>query len=214
MKPTTLLPAAALLLLAACADNATAPDPAGLTAEEAAALAADYDAVVADLIDGLVAPAFSVQAAGGAPRAAVTVDETFTRTRTCPLGGSVTVEGRVTGTVDREARTMSRVTDAVRTESGCTFRSRRGDATLTLNGNPSTAIHAEGGIVNGVRQVRTMTQKGAFTFQRSTGQSGACDVDLTSTFDPATGIHKVVGTVCGRAVSVEHQHGGGGHGQP
>ena len=190
---------AAVLLLAACGDPA-GPD-ADLTRADAEALATELHGVAAGVMEGsLVFPSFST-AGGGGVLATVTRNESFTRTVQCPGGGNVEVQGRVTSTVDHATRTATRVTEATRVENACVVSVRDG-ATMTLNGAPSTAMRAEHGVANGVPGKHTMTQKGAFTWKRSTGQSGTCSIDVVSVHDPATRTSTVNGTVCGRTVSV------------
>jgi hypothetical protein len=204
MNGKLLLPLAlaAALGSAACDGSSTGPGgDAALSASEANQMAGDFDEVSAGGIDGEFAPLFSASADGAGALAATTVDATFTRTVSCPRGGSVTVVGHTTGTMDRPARSASRQTDATRTEQGCAFAARNG-TTLTLNGNPNVALHADQSVTGGVPGKRTMTQKGAFTWARSTGQTGSCTVDLVSTHDPATRTATVRGTFCNRTVSI------------
>jgi len=59
-----------------------------------------------------------------------------------------------------------------------------------------------GSIVAGVLSgLQTQTHKGSFTWAR-TGGSGTCDVDLASSYDPATHTVTVTGTFCGHTVNV------------
>lgn len=209
MNGKRMLPGVLAAVVVAMAAGACGESPAGLgdgvqalSAAEARVLAADFEAIGASVVDGeLAEPLFSAAPAPGGPAAATSVDVTFTRTRACPLGGSVTVAGRTTGTVDRAARSASRVTDATRTEQGCVFAVRDG-ATLTLNGSPNVALHAEHSVTGGVPGKRTLTQKGAFAWTRSTGQSGTCTVDLASEYDPATRTATVNGTFCNQTIRI------------
>lgn len=198
---------AAVLLLAACGDTPAGPDPA-LDGAEADLAAAALDDLAAGVVDGLfAAPLFSTSApAGGDVRAAVTLDESFTRTVGCPGGGSVTVQGRTIGTMDRATRTGARVTEATRVENACVVNVRNG-ATLTLSGAPSTAMRAEQSVTAGVPGPRTVTHRGAFTWTRSTGGSGGCAVDLVSVLNPETRTITVSGTFCGRSVNVTRTRG-------
>jgi hypothetical protein len=50
--------------------------------------------------------------------------------------------------------------------------------------------------------LQTTTQRGAFTYSASTGRSGSCTVDITSTFDPEAKTYTRTGTLCGRTVDV------------
>ena len=73
---------------------------------------------------------------------------------------------------------------------------------LTLNGNPNVAYVGNLNIVNAVLSgLQTQTHKGSFKWAR-TGGSGTCDVDLASSFDPATHTVTVTGTFCGHIVNV------------
>lgn len=192
---------AAVLALAACDGSSTSPDTGAMNAAEVDALAAGFDELATVVIDAqLGLPLFAVSASD-VEAAAVPVDETFSRTKQCPRGGTVTVQGRTTGTVDRATRSATRVTTATRTEAACAVDGRNG-AVLTLTGNPNVALRAEHSVTNGVPGRSTMTQKGSFTWARSTGQSGTCPVDLASAHDPATRTVTITGTFCNRTINV------------
>lgn len=207
MHPRTLLPISltALIALAACDQGATEADPAGLTREEAAALAPVYDDLSGDDMAAMGAPTFS-PASGAEAAAADTTTVAFTRTRTCPQGGSVRVEGTLQRVVDREARSATHRYDAVRTEQSCTF-SLRGAGSLTISGNPNTVVTGRWSVTDGTPGIRTLTHVGGFTWTRGNGANGSCTVDLTSTWDPATHTHRVQGTFCGRTVDVTRTRG-------
>lgn len=205
MLRKTLIPGALAAVLAltaaACDQSATLPDE-GLSPAEAQALAADIGAQNASMLGSFGTPSFSISPEeGGGALAAVTTTTTFTRTRTCPLGGSVTLAGTVTHTGDRATRSASHTFNATRTENACSFQ-RHGGATITINGNPNTAITASRSVTDGVPGVGTATKKGSFTWSKSTGQSGTCTVDLTSTWDPATRTYTLKGTFCNQTIDV------------
>jgi hypothetical protein len=186
----------ALVALAAC-DDATGADPGGISRDDAAALAPAY----AELAEGeLAAPSYAA-AGEGAMLDLITTTTTFSRTRTCPVSGSVKVDGTVVLSADRAARSASSQYTATRIEQACTLNLRSG-GTITINGNPSTAVTGSWSVTNGVPGIRTVTQKGSFTWSRSTGQNGTCTVDLTATWDPATHTHRVQGTFCNRTIDV------------
>ena len=196
--------AALVALTAACEQGSTLPGAEGITRAEVESIAPDYDLLGAAVVDGFGLPAFSISGEGVAPAAAtVTSTTTFSNLRNCPQGGTVTVAGTITRTFDRETRSGTQQSTATRTENACAFRGR-GGATITLNGSPNVQITSSSGFTNGVPEARTMTQKGAFTWQKSTGQSGTCTVDLTSTFTPATHTHTVKGTFCGHTIDLTH----------
>jgi hypothetical protein len=123
----------------------------------------------------------------------------FERTHPCPAGGSVTVTGTVERAIDRVTRSGTLAVNAKRFENACAFRQRNG-VTVTVTGQPHTAITVTQSFDKGVPGIRTQTQKGAFAWTRSNGRSAACAIDLTSTFDPATHTATIKGTFCGRPV--------------
>ncbi|HYH82764.1 MAG TPA: hypothetical protein VEX86_23425, partial [Longimicrobium sp.] len=99
----TLIPAvfAAALLLSACDRSATGTvDAAALSPTELRALAGDLGDQDGALLDGV--PDASFDRVPTDPASAVTtVTTTFSRTRTCPAGGSVKLEGTMVHTGDR-----------------------------------------------------------------------------------------------------------------
>jgi hypothetical protein len=193
---------AAALVLAACGESATGPAAdARLSADEAQALAAGFGAQDASVLGGFGTPSFSLSADDAGVSMAVTANEQFTRTRTCPAGGSVTVQGTRTHTYDRDTRSATHQFTATRTENACAWTGR-GGATITVTGNPSTQLTASHAVANGVPGVGTATKKGSFTWTRSTGQSGTCAVDLTQTWDPATRTYTLKGTFCNQTVDI------------
>ncbi|HEU4556640.1 MAG TPA: hypothetical protein VFS20_02280, partial [Longimicrobium sp.] len=166
MQRSPLLPAvlAATLALAACENNSTGSgDPAGLSPTEARALAGDFGDQDGALLDGV--PGGSFDRVPADPAAAITVTTTFSRTRTCPAGGSVKLEGTMVHNGDPATRTGSLQFNATRTETACAFT--RNGVTLTINGNPNTALTATHSWANGTPGVRTATKKGSFTWAKS-----------------------------------------------
>jgi hypothetical protein len=202
MQRSLLLPAtlAAALALAACDHSTTgSSDASSLSPAEARQVASDFGDQDGAMLDGV--PGASFDRAPAAPQlASTTVTTTFTRTRTCPGGGSVKLEGTLVHTGDGATRTGSIQYNATRTESACVL-SRNG-GTLTINGNPSTAFTASQSWTGGTPGVRTATKKGSFTWTRSNGGSGTCNIDVTHTWDPSTHTLHVAGTLCNQTVDI------------
>jgi len=201
MRRTLLLPAfLAALTLAACDKSATGTaDPAALSPTEVRSLAGDLGDQDGAMLDGVPGGSFDRVPAGPAAVTS-TVTTTFSRTRTCPGGGSVKLEGTMVHTGDPATRTGSLQFNATRTETACAFS--RGGGTLTINGNPNTVFTATQSWSNGTPGVRTASKKGSFTWAKSTGASGSCTVDVTHTWDPATRTLHVAGTFCNQTVDV------------
>jgi hypothetical protein len=205
LKQSYLLCSAALVLaVAACSDSTGVAG--SISQADANQLASDMDAVsTLGATDFGQAASFSVCVDGSGASASIVsapfpINTQFTVTKQCPRGGQVVVAGGVTGTGDRTAHNLSIEAVATRTDTDCAFDTRNG--VLTLNGNPNIAYDGKLTIVNAALSgLQTQTHKGSFKWAR-TGGSGTCDVDLTSSFDPATHTVTVTGTFCGRIVNV------------
>jgi hypothetical protein len=151
-------------------------------------------------MDAFEGPAFNLAAGGEQASAAVTTE--FSRTRPCPVGGTATMAGTRVIQHDPATHSGSVQLTATRTDAACTMNARRGGGTISITTTPDVAVTASQTWTNRQPGTRTVTQKGSFGWQRSTGQSGTCAVDLTATFTPATRTYTLDGTFCGHAVSV------------
>jgi hypothetical protein len=208
-KQSYLVCSAGLLLAIAACDSSTGLS-GGISQADANQLAADMDAVsTLGTGDVGLGASFSVGVDGSAPSASVSapiaINNSFTATKQCPKGGQVAFAGSIVGTGDRATHSLTLETNATRTDANCAFETR--DGVLTLNGNPNLAYKANLNIVNAALVgLQTQTHKGSFTWAR-TGGSGSCDVDLTSSFDPATHTVTVSGSFCGHTVNVTRTRG-------
>jgi hypothetical protein len=198
MQRKLLLPALAVLALAACDKTATGVASNALSSDDVQALAATFGDQDGAFLDGFSGPSLNLLPAG--PRLASTVTTTFTRTRTCPGGGDVKLEGTHVVTADPATHSGSVTFNATRTEEACVVQ--HNGHSITVNGNPNTALTANQSWTNGTPGVRTATKKGGFTWSASGGKTGSCTVDVTHTWDPATHTLHVVGTVCNRTIDM------------
>jgi hypothetical protein len=211
LKQTYLVCTTGLLLAIAACDSSTGVS-GGISLEAANQLAADMDAIsTLGTADVGLGASFSVgvdgSAGSGSASASVptTFNNSFTVTKQCPKGGNVAIAGTIAGTGDRATHSLTIETNATRTDAGCAFETR--DGVLTLNGNPNIAYKGNLNIVNAALVgLQTQTHKGSFSWAR-TGGSGTCDVDLTSSFDPATHTATVTGNFCGHIVNVTRTRG-------
>jgi hypothetical protein len=206
-KPFRLLSACLVLGIAAC-DSSTGVS-SSLTSAEATDLALQMDAVSTLSPSDLgLGPSFSIVAGGSgsaATSALTTINNQFTATKACPKGGQVALAGTLSGTSDPTTHSLSLEAVATRTDSDCAFQTRNG--TLTLNGNPNITYDGKLNIVNAALSgLQTQTHKGSFSWAR-VGGSGVCDVDITSSYDPATHTATVSGTFCGVAVNATQTRG-------
>ncbi len=207
-KPLLLCTAGFVFALAACSDSTGLSSV--ITQDDANQLAADMDNMTTiGTNDVGLGPSFSMNVGeyGSASVSVVPVaiDNQFSVTKQCPRGGSVVIAGRTTGTGDRVTHDLSLRTVATKTDVACAFETRHG--ILTLNGNPNIAYDGSLNIVAGqLSGLQTQTHIGSFTWVRGAA-SGTCDVNLSSSFDPATRTATVTGTFCGRTVNVSHTRG-------
>lgn len=200
-KSSLVFGTACVLAIAACSD--TTGVPSTLDQAELNQLAADMDAVATLSPSDFGGGAFSVnvgETGSAAVSAPVNFDNTFSISKPCPKGGSVALAGRTVGTGDAATHSLNVETTATRTDAACAFESKHG--IVTINGKPNIAYDGKLNIVNGqLSGLQTQTHKGSFTWAR-TGFSGTCNVDLTSSFDPATHTVAVSGDFCGVTVNV------------
>ena len=211
--PVVILAAAAL---AACSDDGDplAPTPGDITQIEAQAIALELDVSSADAVDGAIQEGESGLLgrsvgflASIPPMFGSGTDEvTFTRTRSCALGGEVLVEGTLTREWVAETRHVTVDVAATKTHVDCTFPVRSSTdtdigepITITLNGNPNVAITAhrerEQGYFVGLQ---TMSHVGSIAWEKSDGTSGTCEIDIQAVIDPDAQTRTVTGTVCDR----------------
>lgn len=209
LKQSYLFCSAALVLAVAACSDSTGVNT--ISQADANQLAVDMDAVsTLGATDFGQAASFSVSvdpsgASASVASAPFPINTQFTVTKQCPRGGQVAVTGGVTGTGDRTTHNLTLDAVATRTDTDCAFDTRNG--VLTLNGNPNVAYTGHLNIVNAALSgLQTQTHKGSFKWAR-TGGSGTCDVDVTSSFDPATHTVTVTGTFCGIAVNVTRTRG-------
>ena len=207
-KSRLVLGATLVLAVAAC-DSSTGL-PTEFTQEDAVQLAADMDAVsTLGQADMGISPSFSMNVGTGAPSASVSAPEpinnSFTVTRQCPRGGQVALAGTITGTGDRATHSLTLDANATRTDSDCAFLTRHG--VLTLDGNPNITYEGHLNIVNGALSgLQTQTHQGSFTWVRG-GGSGTCEVNITSSYNPANNTVTVTGAFCGFSVDVTKTRG-------
>jgi hypothetical protein len=200
-KPFRLFGAGLVLAIAAC-DSATGIS-SSITQADANDLALQMDAVsTLTPSDFGLGPSFSLRAGGSGSAAigtTISINNQFSVTKACPKGGQVALAGTITGTGDATTHSLSVEAAATRTDTNCAFQTKNG--ALTLNGNPNITYDGKLNIVNAALSgLQTQTHKGSFSWARA-GGSGVCDVDITSSYDPATHTATVSGTFCGIAVN-------------
>ena len=195
MRNHTLIAALALAVAAGGCEEAFGPG-AELGPEE-----------VAELSDGLIQDGLAETAdtsttgtlSDGVALDMITSSTEFTWTRTCPLGGEVTMTGTRSRTRDTETRSGTMDVSATRTFLDCT-RPLVDSTVITLNGEIDLTAHREWqeGSWHGAQE---LALSGSVDWATDDDRSGTCIIDVEASFDPATHTRTVTGSVCGQDVS-------------
>ena len=120
------------------------------------------------------------------------IDERFD----CPAGGSATNRGQIAGTLDAELSGEAALA-ATQTYSAC-----RPNATLTIDGAPSTTATGSARFAKGqLADEQTVRVAGAVSYVSTVEGSGQCAVDVRVTFNRSLK-GSASGSACGRTVDV------------
>lgn len=201
----TLVKALPLVLGAAlmpgCADSPVTPGTDDLTEEEAYALAKQL---------GLTSLAFGreqgAQPSSGARRSAgpastEEVSVSYSLTRPCILGGSVTSTGQIDVVSDDATQLAIVDLTATETHHACVFQATTTTVAITGDPDVTTTVHAssEYGEAFGTQSVAVV---GAFTWEADDGRSGRCAIDLLVAVDVDNTTETTRGEVCGFSFDV------------
>ena len=180
-------------LLTGCSDSSSDllnPRPEALSAS-VVEIALEADRMVDDAV-GIEMDAMGVVSAA-TTSAVVTDERSFSRSRTCPAGGTFDVEGSMIRTIDTETRTMELEASGGSAATDCAFL--RNDLTVTINGSSEWDAFRRrvGGAFDGPQ---TSHHAGSWTVVRSDGEERSCSYQITVVRDPEARTRTVEGTVC------------------
>ena len=193
--PLALL-AAASLAAAACDGRGTTGPGAPLTQADAASLSRALFAVGAGFADGNV-PAGARGNRTVLANGTTTFSFSFNSSQPCAPSGDIGLAGAVSGAVTGEAGQVQ-VNVAVK-HRGCAVRADNG-GTFKLNGDPAIDVALTASADAAGVTAFHATETGAFTWERGSGSSGRCAVDVTADLVPGTQSVRLSGTFCGFAV--------------
>jgi hypothetical protein len=131
-------------------------------------------------------------------RAAATDERSFSRSRSCPGGGELFVEGSIHRTWDPDTGVMEADITGSRTRTDCVFV--RGDMTITVNGG-SMWDKFRRRIDGRPDGLQTSHYSGSWVAVSSTGEERTCSFDYTVVRDPDTQTRTVEGTMCAGRLS-------------
>jgi hypothetical protein len=196
--------AVVLAFTAACADSTTEPQTLALDGEDMGLVAVDGDA----LAGGIVFTQLFGAAGSGAAAASEEHTREFSRSRDCPAGGTIEINGTVEFTQNGEGTVEATIT-GTRDQVNCT-RTRE-DVTLVIDGSGTFEAYRKR--VNGEPVGnQTTTYAGTFDWTKTRGdevRTGSCEYSLESVRQPDAMKVKVTGTICGREIDRERdwKHG-------
>ena len=185
--------------LAACsADGVTETTGDLLTDQEVLELFTALSTLGSDILP--VAAVAAPVPADSPQLAPVPVDESFNQSAACPNGGTVSVSGKVKGTVDNETFDADLDFDLTEDFSGCGFTTES-QVLFTVDGEPDIDISGTM-TLSGDNVSGSLSYQGGFAWGAEDGRGGVCGVDFSVTFSTASQSGSWSGRLCNRAVSL------------
>lgn len=178
------------------------------TALEMAELVVDTEALVGDMVESEI-DGREAATTGAGPGGTIVVDVAFSRTRSCPLGGEVAIEGEMHDTFETATFTRETTLGGTKTITQCSFRKH--GQTVTVDGGAEwdafrrrVAGHPDG--------LQTASYAGSITAVREDGTTRSCEFSVEAVRDPDAHTRTVTVSICGntftRTVSWEPRGGG------
>lgn len=191
-------------MAAACGDDPTGVLDEGLSRADAAFLAVQLSGLGSVTIDEETAGFESALPTIDGFSADVGRGPGLLRARACPAGGQFEIDGELSFSFGNGVLELS--FSAQKSMTDCAFE--RGDDLLTVNGE--VEISGTRTRVDGEPSGPQETDiEGSLSVTReSTGETRSCEIDITSVFDPETGMREVTGTMCGHDVTERAGVGG------
>lgn len=201
MPTIKTLPAVILAILGltvACDDGGTLQPETGLTVDDLALVAVEGDTDAGILVFAQVFGAVP----GRVATTAAAEEREFSRSRSCPAGGSIEIRGTVSRTQNGDGTVEATLTG---TRSQVECARTRGEVTLVIDG--TGVFEAYRKRVNGEPVGnQTTSYSGSFDWTRTRGdeiRTGSCTYDLESVRNPDSMKVRVTGTICDREIDRE-----------
>ena len=186
----------ALALATACSgDSVTETSGDTLSEQEIQEIFAAMSAV-----GGAVMPLGPVAAPANGPQLAdIPVDESLNDSAECPNGGSLSIRGNVSGTVDDVTFEADLDFDLTQDMADCGITTAS-NALFVLNGADDIAI--VGSILMTQESVSgSLAYQGGFAWDAEDGRSGTCGVDFDVSFSSTSATGTASGQICDRSVT-------------
>jgi hypothetical protein len=193
---TLLTVLAVLTLVSGCSDSDPTVTPTGDLAADMVDVALDSDLATEELVTAELdaMDALAPATTGEGDPGAVTDERSFSRSRPCPGGGTMTVEGRIVRTFDPATGVMEAEATGSRTRTDCVFD--RGDRSVTVNATAAWEQFRRrvDGDPDGPQ---TSHYSGSWSAVRSDGEERSWEFDYTVVRDPESQTRTIDGTTCG-----------------
>ena len=195
MTRSTLGMLSAVLVLAACSDDAAGPTGDPLTRAEAALIAGN---VTANSDQTAAAPQMSVTVGDAAASDPMSFTNDLEINVPCPVSGRLQQRWTASVTFDQATGTFAMEVKGNQKHLACAF-SHEG-ITLTVDGDPDIDIEAHVATANHRPTEHTLSIEGAFKWSASDGRSGTCPITLEAVTDFAARKRTVDADVCGHTI--------------
>ena len=215
---TVLAMLAALALVAGCSGSQDivggggsggGADDGDVSASQMAEVALDSDLVTEEVLNAELDVMAAVSASttereGGS--GTIVQDVTFSRTRSCPLGGQVSLQGSIHRTFNRDTGVMEAESSGSRTRTDCMFP--RDEGTITVNGASQWDAFRRR-VFGQPDGPQTTHYSGSWMAVRSDGEERSCSFDIMIVRDPGSHTRTLDGMICGVEVhrTVTWSHG-------
>ena len=134
-----------------------------------------------------------VTRASGSGSGMLTQTKTFSRTRSCPAGGELSVEASIVRTADFDTGVMEAELTGRRSATDCAFTP--GDRTITINGSSMWDKFRRR--VDGMPAgLQTANYSGSWVAVSSTGEERSCTFEYSVVRDPDAMTLTIDGTIC------------------
>jgi hypothetical protein len=194
MTRRTLGMLSAVLVLAACSDDAAGPTGDRLTRAEAGVIAGN---VTANSEQTAASPQMNVNGDASASDP-ISFSNDLEINVPCPVSGRLQQRWTARVNFDQEAGTFEMEVNGNQKHLACAFRHE--GVTLTVDGDPDIDIEAHVATANHRPTVHTLSIEGAFKWSASDGRSGSCPITLDAVTNFAARTRTVEGDVCGHTI--------------
>ncbi len=180
-------------VLSGCNESGSVVSPADDLSSEIQEAVIETDRLTESMVLAELSGMGVVTRSPGGGSGVVTEERTFSRTRSCPAGGELTVEASIVRMADASTGVMEAQIQGSRTATDCAFAP--GERTITINGS-SVWDKFRRRVDGRPDGLQTSHYSGSWVAVASTGEERSCSFDYSVVRDPAAMTLTVEGTIC------------------